>query len=58
MSKLSPGSNKFATRVKPEALEKDVRQFRGNLEKIEQNCGILQVLFFIFPICVDLPPPF
>lgn len=42
MNKLSPGS-KFATRVKPEALEKDVRQFRGNLEKIEQNCGILQV---------------
>ncbi|XP_034234218.1 sec1 family domain-containing protein 2-like [Thrips palmi] len=42
LSKLSPG-NKFATRVKPEALEKDVRQFRGNLEKIEQNCGILQI---------------
>lgn len=45
MSKLSPGS-KFATRVKPEALEKDVRQFRGNFDKIEQNCGILQVVFF------------
>ncbi|KAE8751292.1 hypothetical protein FOCC_FOCC001863 [Frankliniella occidentalis] len=41
-SKISPGC-KFATRVKPEALEKDVRQFRGNMEKIQQNCGVLQI---------------
>ena len=41
-SKLSPGV-KFATRVKPEALEKDVRQFRGNIEKIHENLGILQI---------------
>lgn len=41
-SKISPEC-KFATRVKPEALEKDVRQFRGNMEKIQQNCGVLQI---------------
>lgn len=41
-SQLSPES-KISTRVKPEGLEKDVRQFRGNLEKIRQNSGILQI---------------
>ncbi|KAK3920309.1 Sec1 family domain-containing protein 2, partial [Frankliniella fusca] len=41
-SKISPGS-KFATRVKPEALEKDVRQFRGNIKKIQENSGVLQI---------------
>ncbi|KAJ1520802.1 hypothetical protein ONE63_003893 [Megalurothrips usitatus] len=41
-SKISPGS-KFETRVKPEALEKDVRQFRGNIDKIQENCGVLQI---------------
>lgn len=45
-SKLSPDKT-LSTRVKPEALEKDVRQFRGNLDKIQQNCGILQVIIQI-----------